>query len=128
MRVDPGVAGEGAYLTVAPVWGQASSGMEQLWSPATAVAQASGPSRPAAGWRPHRLEVDLGYGLALADGHGFLTPYGGLALGGPGASRYRLGSRLALNASLAVNVEAERAEQPGQVTTHSVLVRLGWQW
>ncbi len=127
VRVDPGVAGQGLYLTVSPVWGQASSGVEQLWSPTAALSQASGPARPAAGWRPGRVDVDVGYGLALADGR-VLTPYGGLALGGPGSSRYRLGSRLALNASLAVNVEAERAEQPGQATAHSVSIRLGWQW
>ena len=59
------------------------------------------------------MDVDVGYGLALA---------------GPGSSRYRLGSRLALSSSLAVNVEAERAEQPGQATAHGVSIRLGWQW
>ena len=128
VRLDPGVAGEGAYLTVAPVWGQASSGVEQLWSPATALSQTSGTSRPATGWQPHRLEVDLGYGLALADGRGFLTPYGGLALAGPGSSRYRLGSRLALSSSLDVTLEGERAEQPGQKPAHGVSVRLGSQW
>ena len=127
VRVDPGVAGQGLYLTVSPVWGQASSGVEQLWSPTAALSQASGPARPGTGWRPGRVDVDVGYGLALAEGR-VLTPYGGLALGSPGSSRYRLGSRLALNASLAVNVEAERAEQPGQATAHSVSIRLGWQW
>ena len=128
VRLDPGVAGEGAYLTVAPVWGQASSGVDQLWSPATALSQTSGTSRPATGWQPHRLEVDLGYGVALADGRGLVTPYGGLALAGPGSSRYRLGSRLALSSSLDVTLEGERAEQPGQKTAHGVSVRLGSQW
>ena len=129
VRVDPGVAGQGAYLTVAPVWGQAASGVDQLWGNAAGMPQVVGnTTMPAAGWRPHRLAVDLGYGLALADGRGFLTPYGGLALAGPGSSRYRLGSRLALSSSLAVNIEAERAEQPGQATAHGVSVRLGWQW
>ena len=128
VRLDPGVAGEGAYLTVAPVWGQASSGVAQLWGTAPVLPQASGPSRPATGWQPGSLEVDLGYGLALADGHGFLTPYGGLALAGPGSSRYRLGSRLAFSSSLDVTLEGERAEQPGQKPAHGVSVRLGWQW
>ena len=39
--------------------------------------------RQRAGW-PANVEVDIGYGLALADGRGLLTPYGGLVLGGPG--------------------------------------------
>ena len=128
VRLDPGVAGEGAYLTVAPVWGQASSGVEQLWGTAAVLPQARGPSQPATGWQPGSLEVDLGYGLALADGRGLVTPYGGLALAGPGNSRYRLGSRLALSSSLDVTLEGERAEQPGQKTAHGVSVRLGWQW
>ena len=128
VRLDPGVAGQGAYLTVAPVWGQASSGVEQLWGTAAVLPQGSNTSQPATGWQPHRLEVDLGYGLALADGRGLVTPYGGLALAGPGSSRYRLGSRLALSSSLDVTLEGERAEQPGQKTAHGVSVRLGWQW
>ena len=128
VRLDPGVAGEGAYLTVAPVWGQASSGVEQLWGTAAVLPQASGTSRPATGWQPGRLEVDLGYGVALADGRGLVTPYGGLALAGPGSSRYRLGSRLAFSSSLDVTLEGERAEQSGQKPAHGVSVRLGWQW
>ena len=128
VRLDPGVAGEGAYLTVAPVWGQASSGVEQLWGTAAVLPQTSGTSRPATGWQPGRLEVDIGYGVALADGRGLVTPYGGLALAGPGSSRYRLGSRLAFSSSLDVTLEGERAEQSGQKPAHGVSVRLGWQW
>ena len=127
VRLDPGMAGAGVYLTAAPVWGQAASGVDQLWSPAAALSQGSGPARPPAGWQPDRLAVDLGYGLAL-DGRGVLTPYGGLDLTGPGSSRYRLGSHLALSSSLNVNIEAERADQPGQKTAHGVSVQLGWQW
>ncbi len=129
VRMDPGVAGQGAYLTVAPVWGQTASGVDQLWGNAAGIPQVAGnATMPAAGWRPHRLAVDVGYGLALADERGFLTPYGGLALAGPGSSRYRLGSRLALSSSLAVTLEGERAEQPGQEPAHGVSVRVGWQW
>ncbi len=57
--------------------------------------------------------MDVGYGLALA---------------GTGSSCYQMGSRLALSSALNVNVEVERAEQPGQATAHGVSVRLGWQW
>ena len=127
VRVDPGVAGQGAYLTVAPVWGQTASGVDQLWGNAAGIPQVAG-NATAAGWRPHRLAVDVGYGLALADGRGFLTPYGGLALASPGSSRYRLGSRLALSSSLAVSLEGERAEQTGQEPAHGVSVQVGWQW
>ena len=127
VRLDPGVGGEGAYLTVAPVWGQPGSGVEQLWGNAAAVPGGTTPARPA-GWRPANVEIDVGYGLALADGRGLLTPYGGLALGNPGTARYRLGSRWAVSALLDLSIEGERAEQPWQAVAHSVSVRLGWQW
>ena len=127
VRLDPGIGGEGAYLTVAPVWGQPGSGVEQLWGQAAAV-PGGPPAARAAGWRPGNVEIDVGYGLALADGRGFLTPYGGLVLGDPGTARYRLGSRWALSSLLDLNIEGERAEQPGQAAAHGVSVRLGWQW
>ena len=127
VRLDPGVGGEGAYLTVAPVWGQPGSGVEQVWGQAAAVPGGPTAAR-AAGWRPANVNVDVGYGLTLADGHGRLTPYGGLALGDPGTARYRLGSRWAVSTVLDLSVEGERAEQPGQAAAHGVSVRLGWQW
>ena len=127
VRLDPGLGGEGAYLTVAPVWGQPGSGVEQLWGQAAAV-PGGPPAARAAGWRPGNVEIDVGYGLALADGRGLLTPYGGLVLGDPGTARYRLGSRWALSSLLDLNIEGERAEQPGQAAAHGVSVRLGWQW
>ena len=127
VRLDPGLGGEGAYLTVAPVWGQPGSGVEQLWGQAAAV-PGDPPAARAAGWRPGNVEIDVGYGLALADGRGLLTPYGGLVLGDPGTARYRLGSRWALSTLLDLSVEGERAEQPGQAAAHGVSVRLGWQW
>ena len=127
VRLDPGIGGEGAYLTVAPVWGQPGSGVAQLWGNAAAVPGGPTPAR-AAGWRPANVAVDVGYGLALADGRDLLTPYGGLVLGDPGAARYRLGSRWAVSTLLDLSVEGERAEQPGQAVAHRVSVRLGWQW
>ena len=127
VRLDPGIGGEGAYLMVAPVWGQPGSGVDQLWGTAAAVPGGT-PAARAAGWRPANVEVDVGYGLALSDGRGLLTPYGGLVLGDPGTARYRLGSRWAVNTLLDLSIEGERAEQPGQAAAHSVSVRLGWQW
>ena len=128
MLLDPGVAGEGAYLTVAPVWGQAASGVEHLWSNAGVVQHGGGQPLPPSGWPSAKVNVDVGYVMLLANGRGLLTPYGGLAIAGPGASSYRLGSRLNLSSSLDLSIEGEQAEQPGQVTSYSVSIRLGWQW
>ncbi len=123
VRVDPGLAGQGLTLTVAPVWGQAASGVEQVWGTAPGVP--GGRDAAPAGWRPGRVELDVGYGVALAQG--VVTPYSGVSLGAPGAARYRLGSHWT-GAGLDVTVEGDRTEQPGQAPAHRVSVRLGWQW
>ena len=123
VRVDPGLAGQGLTLTVAPVWGQATSGVEQVWGTAPGVP--GGRDAAPAGWRPGRVELDVGYGVALAQG--VVTPYSGVSLGAPGAARYRLGSHWT-GAGLDVTVEGDRTEQPGQAPAHRVSVRLGWQW
>ena len=36
IRLDPGVSGRELSLTVAPVWGAASGGVEQLWTSGSA--------------------------------------------------------------------------------------------
>ncbi len=129
VRLAPGPAGQGAYLTVAPVWGEAASGVERLWGSAAGLEGAGGGARPgAAGWSPDRVEVEGGYGLGLAGGRGLVTPYGGLALAGPVVARYRLGGRLALSDSLNLSIEGERAKQPGERPSHGVSIRLRWQW
>ena len=128
VRLDPGVAGQGAYLTVAPVWGQAASGVEQIWgSPSAIVEGVGGGSRSGTpGWQPQQFAVDVGYGLALSEGRGLVTPYGGLAIEGAGASRYRLGGRLELTSFLTLSLEGEQTKQAGQAATHGITFRLDW--
>ena len=128
VRLDPGVAGQGAYLTVSPAWGQAASGVEQLWGSPSAVTEDVVGSRPGTpGWQPQQFQVDVGYGLALSGGRGLMTPYGGLAIEGAGASRYRLGGRLDLASFLTLSLEGEHTKQPGQAATHGITLRLDWQ-
>ena len=128
VRLDPGVAGQGAYLTVSPAWGQAASGVEQLWgSPSAITGDVVGPRPGTPGWQPQQFQVDVGYGLALSKGRGLMTPYGGLAIEGAGASRYRLGGRLDLTSFLTLSIEGEHTKQPGQAATHGITLRLDWQ-
>ena len=131
LRVDPGDRGQGAWLTVTPVWGQAASGTHQLWEHAMVPESVGGRGTPAErlGWQPQRLNVDIGYGIALAGNRRKVTPYGGMAMTGPGTSRYRLGSRVELLVSrMGLNVEGERANQPGRPASHGVSVNFDWQW
>ena len=127
VRLDPRVAGQGAYLTVSPVWGQAASGVEQLWGSPGAITEDVVGLRPGTpGWLPQQFQVDVGYGLALSEGRGLMTPYGGLAIEGIGAFRYRLGGRLDLTSFLTLRLEGEHAKQTGQAATHGITLRLDW--
>ena len=85
VRLDPGASGRGLSLTIAPVWGTPSSGVDRLWS-----------ARDAAGLAPdedfeaeRRLEGEIGYGFGAFGGRGVVTPYGGLGLTAAGDRTWR---------------------------------------
>ena len=78
VRLDPGASGRGLSLSLAPVWGTPSSGVERLWS----ARDAAGLVRDDDFEAERRLEGEVGYGLGAFGEHGVVTPYAGLGLGG----------------------------------------------
>ena len=70
VKLDPGTAGRGLSLSVRPVWGQASSGVERLWESGVALGAAADPDAA-------RVHARIAYGIGTATwaGHGVLTPY-----------------------------------------------------
>ena len=124
LKLDPGRAKRGLWLTLAPVWGAEASRVEQMWGSAEAV-RAGEEQDAAAGPSPERFELDLGYGLATHGGAGLLTTYGGFSIAGPSRRGYRLGGRLTVGESVDLSLEGEREEQPGgaehEVTVHGHL-------
>ncbi len=82
VRLDPGASGRGLLLTLAPVWGTPSSGVDRLWSARDAAGLAPGGEFEA----ERRLEAELGYGFGAPRGLGVVTPYAGLSLA---ADRFR---------------------------------------
>ena len=90
VRLEPGADGRGLSIGVSPSWGNASGGVDGLWSAEDARGLAPEGAFEAQG----RLEAELGYGLAAGRG-GWLTgtPYAGVALG-EDAREWRLGYRL----------------------------------
>ena len=107
IRIGPRAGGHGMSLRVAPGYGDVSSGVARLWdqdvAALTANDQTANDSQPQG-----RLEAELGYGLSALEGHGLLTPYGGLSLVGDGDQSYRLGARLAIGSAFTVGLEGER--------------------
>ena len=111
LRLAPGASGRGPALSLNTSWGDASSGVEQLWSqgagraPGLAVEAGTAPAG--------RLTAELSYGLEASDGTAMLSPYAGLALAAGGERSYRLGARFTLAQSLSVSLEGDRRERTG---------------
>ena len=74
------------------------------------------------------LNAEMGYGLAVADGGGMLTPYVGMAVAEKGARSFRLGSRLSVGPAFSLSVQGERHEQTASDATHGVSVNGALRW
>ena len=109
IRVNPGPSGRGLSLTLAPVWGNAASGAERLWSARDATGFLASERVEAEG----RLEATVGYGMPVLGGRFTGTPELGLGLSESGRD-WRLGWRLGLAGSgrgaFGLGVEASRRE------------------
>ena len=126
VRLDPGISGRGVSLTLAPVWGAASGGVEQLWS-----------TRPAAGLAVDdesgveaRLEAELGYGFGVAGNAGVLTPYAGFSMANGGDGRtQRVGMRWRAAPAFEMELEGRHGEADGDTEpTTSATLRAAWRW
>ena len=120
VRLDPGVSGRGASLTIAPVWGAASGGVEQLWSTgATSGLTLDDEFKAEAG-----LQTELGYGLRPPVGHGVLTPYTGLSLGEADSRMYRIGVRWNVGPQAWISLDGNREEtSAGSAPTDTMMLR-----
>ena len=106
IRIDPGTAGRGLSLTIAPTWGNAASEAEQLWS----ARDASGLVRNAEFEAEQRLDAEVGYGFRAPQGFGLVTPYAGLALADSASRTLRTGLRWNASQSATLGLEATREE------------------
>ena len=128
LRIDPGTAGHGLSLTLAPTWGATANGVDGLWSRQTTAGLASQGTRQTP---TGRLNAEIGYGLAAPFGAGLLTPYAGTVLSDGADRTYRLGGRLRLTGrwttGLTLNLEGTRQEPAGQQPPNQSL-RLQVTW
>ena len=121
LRLDPGAARRGLWLSLAPVWGAEASQVEQMWGSAEALrAGAETDQETAPGLAPDSVELDVGYGVVAHEGAGLLTTYGGVSLAGPGSRGVRLGGSLAVGEWIDLSVEGERTTQQGGGAEHQV--------
>ena len=122
VRLDPGVSGRGVSLSIGPVWGAASGGVDQLW----AAGSPAGLAVDGASEAEARLQAELGYGLRPPVGRGVLTPYAGLSAAGDGDGRtYRIGARW--NAEHAFGLVLEGSHGDASAATTATL-SVSYRW
>ena len=125
LRLDPGARGRGLSLSLSPSWGEAGSGMAQLWEDGLTGPAADGD----AGAVPAgRIEAELGYGLPAFGGAGLVTPYGGVAFANGGDRLYRVGGRLDLGAGFDLSLEGSRRERADDTPEHGANLTLRMSW
>ena len=126
VRLDPGASGRGLSLTLAPVWGTPSSGVERLWSARDAAGLAPGGEFEAT----RRLNAELGYGLGAPRGLGVVTPYAGLSLAEGDGRAWRTGARWQVMPDLTLGLEAtlKEAADGDEAPQHGLMLRGAIRW
>ena len=120
LRLSPRASGRGLSLSVAPVWGNASSASERLWGARDADALSLGGGEFEA---QASLEAEVGYGLGLREGRGLLTPYAGLTLGEGAQRTVRTGAKWALSHDAALSLEGEHRLERHETSSSALSVR-----
>ena len=125
VRLDPGASGRGLSLSLAPVWGTPSSGVERLWS----ARDAAGLVRDDDFEAERRLEGEVGYGFSAPRGLGVVTPYAGLSLADGGGRAWRMGARWQVMPDLTLGLEGTRREAANdEAPQHGLMLRGAIRW
>ncbi len=111
----------GLSIRLGSSWGEASSGVERLWSqPGVAGLASAGEGEDA------HFEAEVGYGMNALGG--LLTPYAGLAVSEGGNGTYRMGGRLRVGEHLSLRLEGDRRERVGSSPSHGVALVGSVRW
>ena len=123
--IDPGAAGRGLSLSIAPTWGNAASAAARLWS----ARDAGGLVRADDFEAKSRVEAELGYGVGAPHGPGLVTPYAGLTLSDGAPRALRTGVRWNASQSATMSLEASREGQgSGEAPTNALTLRDEARW
>ena len=114
IQLDPGARGEGLQIRVAPSYGDAASGLRQLWD--RGVSGAVGDRDRDAG---ANVDGEVAYGMPGFHG----TPYGGFRLSQDGARAFSGGLRYDLGSGAGLRIEGTRREGALGAAEHTFGVR-----
>ena len=116
VQFDPATRGSGLSVRLSPSYGDAASGLNQLWESGVSDAVRDPEMRHAG---RHNLDGEISYGLPGSRG----TPFGGFHLAQGGAKAFSSGVRYDLGAGLGLRVEGTRREGAFGAAAHTVGVR-----
>ena len=114
LQLDPGVRGQGLSIRMAPAYGDAASGVNQLWERGV-----SGAVRDRDFGAATHLDAEVAYGLSGFHG----TPYSGFHLSKSGTRAFSSGLRYELGSGLGLRLEGTRREGALGGAEHSVGIR-----
>ena len=131
MSVGPGATGKGLALSLEPVWGDASSGVDALWQSDRMLWSDRGLGRERAenaSWSPDRMNLELGYRLGV--GRKLLTPFGDLEMEGAGSRRLRGGIRLEVPGAGRLRLElfGQQFVRPSESPGYAVQIRCAFDF
>ena len=114
IQFDPGARSQGLQLRLAPSYGDAASGVNQLWERGV-----SGAVRDRDRDAGANVDAEVAYGIAGFHG----TPYSGFYLSESGARAFSSGLRYDLGSGLGLRVEGTRRESALGGAEHTVGIR-----
>ena len=114
IQFDPAARGQGLSIRLAPSYGDAASGVNQLWERGVSGAVRDHDLGAAA-----NLDAEVAYGVAGFQG----TPYSGFYLAESGVKAFSSGLRYNLGSGLGLRIEGTRRESPLGAAEHSVGIR-----
>ena len=110
--------GQGLAFALTPTWGQASSGVDSLWSSEPAGLLPRGLTQGSISTTPDQLEFELSWGMLRPSG--LLTPYTQMRMAQGRMNSFREGLRLQLPRGVSLEVFGEHNLQPGQPADHGI--------
>ena len=114
IQFDPATRGQGLSIRVAPSYGDAASGVNQLWDQGVSDAVRGRDMRART-----NLDGEIAYGLAGFQG----TPFGGFYLADSGARAFSSGLRYDLGRGLGLRIEGTRRESGLGAPEHTIGIR-----
>ena len=114
IQLDPAARGQGLSIRLAPSYGDAASGVNQLWERGVSGAVRDHDLGAAA-----NVDGEVAYGVAGFQG----TPYSGFYLAESGARAFSGGLRYDLGSGLGLRIEGTRRESALGAAEHSVGIR-----